>query len=387
MLRLILLTDFTEAFAHNLQRGILNYSKGREPWVVCRMPPSYKQRYGLSGVLEWALRWGADAIIAQFDNRDDVSLFRRNGIVALAQDYKQRFAEIPNITSRYHETGIRAADFFLSKGFRHFAFYGYRDTVWAEERCAGFRRRIGEAGFGDHFHEYLHPSVDRLWYYDSEPLTRWLSSLPRPTALMACDDTLGSRILEVCRVQGIRVPEELAVLGVDNDELTCALSDPPLSSVSLDIVRGGYEAARLIDSLRNDPSRRGEDIVIEPSVIIDRASTDVYATDDPEILQALRFIHRHLAESFSVADIVSRVPLSRRLLEMRFRQATGCSLHQYVTRLRVRRMAQLLVTTSLPLADIALETGLPDVRNLSRIFKGETGCTPMEYRRRHSSPL
>lgn len=330
MIRLILLTDFTEAFAHNLLRGILEYSKGREPWVVCRMPPSYKQANGIPGVLEWAKKWEVDAIIAQFDDTDEVELFRQNGIIALAQDFKSRFSVIPNITSRYKQTGQMAADFFLQKGFRNFAFYGYKDVVWSEERCMGFRDRIVEKGFGDCFFEYQKQSLENLWYYESEPVANWIKSLPRPVALIACDDTQGNKIMELCRVLGIKIPEEVAVLGVDNDEIICGLSDPPLSSVNLNIVKGGYEAARLIERLLRDKDAISEDVVIQPVTIVNRLSTDIYATDNPVILTALKYIHQNLVNKISVEDIVRQVPLSRRLLEIRFKQVTGQPIYQYI---------------------------------------------------------
>lgn len=246
MIRLILLTDFTESFSYNLLKGILVYSKSHEPWVVCRMPPSYKQTYGIEGVLKWAKTWQADAIIGRFDNDDNVELFRENGIIAIAQDYKSRFKKIPNITGNYHKTGKMAAEFFLNKGFQHFAFYGYRDTVWSQERCEGFYECIASRGFGNNFHTYQEQSLDDLWFYEAPPLLTWLKSLPQPTALMACDDNQGNRITEICKVNNIKVPDKIAILGVDNDEIICNLSDPPLSSISHNIARGGFEAAELI---------------------------------------------------------------------------------------------------------------------------------------------
>lgn len=381
MIRLILLTDFTEAFAHNLLRGILEYSKGREPWVVCRMPPSYKQANGIPGVLEWAKKWEADAIIAQFDDTDEVELFRQNGIIALAQDFKSRFSVIPNITSRYKQTGQMAADFFLQKGFRNFAFYGYKDVVWSEERCMGFRDRIVEKGFGDCFFEYQKQSLENLWYYESEPVANWIKSLPRPVALMACDDTQGNKIMELCRVLGIKIPEEVAVLGVDNDEIICGLSDPPLSSVNLNIVKGGYEAARLIERLLRDKDAISEDVVIQPVTIVNRLSTDIYATDNPVILTALKYIHQNLINKISVEDIVRQVPLSRRLLEIRFKQVTGQPIYQYISNLRMERFAQLLLANTEPVADLAVQVGLADAKNLARQFKEWKGCTPVEYRK------
>lgn len=383
MIRLILLTDFTEAFAHNLLRGILEYSKSREPWVVCRMPPSYKHTYGIKGVLNWAKKWEADAIIAQFDDDDDVGLFRKNGIIALAQDYKSRFSVIPNITSRYELTGQMAADFFLQKGFRNFAFYGYKDVVWSEERGMGFRDRIVEKGFGDNFYAYQKQALDSLWYYESEPLIQWIKSLPHPIALMACDDTQANKIMEVCRVLGINIPEEIAVLGVDNDEIICSLSDPPLSSVSLNIVKGGYESAQLIERMIQQKEQVCEDVIIQPVTIVNRLSTDIYATDNPAILAALKYIHQNLANKLNVEDIVKQVPLSRRLLEVRFRQVTGQAIYQYISDLRMERFSQLLLASTEPIADLAMQVGLADSKNLARQFKLWKGCTPIEYRKQN----
>lgn len=383
MIRLILLTDFTEAFAHNLLRGILEYSKGREPWVVCRMPPSYRERYGIGGVLKWAREWKADAIIGQFDDDDPVELFREHGIVVLAQDFKSRFTTIPNITSEYRLTGCRVADFFLQKGFRHFAFYGYTEVVWSDERCEGFRHRVASQGYGDEFREFQHQRLENLWFYESTPLVDWLKSLPRPTALMACDDNQGNRITEICRVNGIKIPEEIAVIGVDNDEMTCNLSDPPLSSIKLNIEKGGYEAAQLIERLILDADAPYTDVVIYPGPIVNRLSTDIYSTDDPYILIALQYIHQHLLTKISVTDIVRRVPLSRRLLEMRFKQVTGQPVYQYIFNLRMERFAQLLLASNDPIAEVAMGAGLVDYKNLARQFKAQKGCSPSEFRKRN----
>ena len=201
MIRLILLSDFTEFFPHNLLKGVLMYANSHEPWVVCRMPLSYKQTYGIKGVLKWAKTWHADAIIGRFDNDDNVEIFRENGIIAIAQDYKARFSNIPNITGDYYKTGRMAAEFFLRKGYQNFAFYGYRDTVWSQERCEGFYKCIAEHGFGNCFQSYQEQSLDDLWFYEAPPLLKWLQSLPLPTALFACDDNQGNRITELCKVK------------------------------------------------------------------------------------------------------------------------------------------------------------------------------------------
>ncbi len=251
MVRLIFLSDFTEAYAHHLLQGILTYAKQKdqEAWVVCRMPPSYKETYGIKGVVEWAKKWDANAIIGRFNHDDDIDLFRRNGIIAIAQDFKRRFNNIPNITSNYHDTGRLAAQFFIEKGYKHFAFYGYKDTVWSDERCEGFYEGIKEAGYSKNFYTYTNQQLETLWYYDTTPLLNWLNQLPQQTAVFCCDDNQGNKITEICKSNRIKIPEHLAVLGVDNDTTLCELSDPPLSSIHLDIEAGGYETAELIMNL------------------------------------------------------------------------------------------------------------------------------------------
>lgn len=386
MIRLILLSDFTESFSYNLLKGILAYSKSHEPWVVCRMPPSYKLTYGIEGVLKWAKTWQADAIIGRFDNDDNVELFRQHGIIAIAQDYKARFENIPNITGDYRKTGKMAAEFFLNKGFQHFAFYGYRDTVWSQERCEGFYECIAERGFGNSFHAYQEQSLDDLWFYEAPPLLSWLKSLPHPTALMACDDNQGNRITEICKVNNIKVPDKIAILGVDNDEIICNLSDPPLSSISHNIVRGGFEAAELIDRLLNDEENNRQDmqdVVIQPINIVNRLSTDFYSTTDMHIHTALKYIHQNIASDITVSDIVKQVPLSRRLLEIRFKQVTQQSIHKYIFNLRMERFAQLLLASDAPIADVAEQVGINNLKNLSRQFKTLKKVSPNEYRKEH----
>lgn len=384
MIRLIFLTDFTEAFPNHLMEGILSFAKDSgEPWVVCRMPPSYKDDYGIVGVLEWAKKWGADAIIGRFDNDEDVSCFADNNIVALAQDFKQRFSEIPNITSDYFATGEMAARFFLAKGFTHFAFYGYKDTVWSDERCEGFYRAIKTAGYGDNFMEYKRQRLEDLWFYESTPLVNWLKSLPPRTALFCCDDNQGNKITEVCNFSGIKIPLDVAVLGVDNDVTTCNLSEPTLSSVNLNIEKAGYESASLITRMMKHEQDVPRNVVIQPRGIINRMSTNIYATDDPAILKAMEFIHQNLKSQLSVKDVLKQLPLSRRLFEIRFKKITGKSVYNYMATRRMELFALMLQESDKPIADLAAEIGMNNYGNLARQFKAVKGCTPSEYRESH----
>lgn len=380
--RLILLTGSTQVYASGLLKGILEYSKGTDPWVVVRMPSYYKQVHGIAGVVGWAKDWKADAIIGQFEPTDNVSLFGQYGIVAVAQDYQSRFKEIPNLTGDYVNMGRMAAQYFIQKGFRNFAFYGFNDVVWSDERSLGFRSRLLESGLGDRYYEFLQTSLNTRWYYDADSLAMWLLSLPRPVALFACDDNSASRIVEVCRTRQVRIPEDVAVLGVNNDDVLCNLSYPSLSSISLDVERGGYDVAQLIDTLLSDPHSDPHDVVVRSVNIVERMSTDIYATDDAAILKVLHYIHQHLSSPLSVQELVEQVPMSRRLLEMRFKAATGQSIHQYILDLRMERFSQLLLSSDEPIQVLAMDLGLQEPKNTARQFKARKGMTPAEYRKR-----
>lgn len=387
MVRLIFLSDFTEAYAHHLLQGILTYAKQKdqEAWVVCRMPPSYKETYGIKGVVEWAKKWEANAIIGRFNHDDDIDLFRRNGIIAIAQDFKRRFNNIPNITSNYHDTGRLAARFFIEKGYEHFAFYGYKDTVWSDERCDGFYEGVKEAGYGKNFHTYTNQQLETLWYYDSTPLLNWLKQLPRQTAVFCCDDNQGNKITEICKSNRIQIPEHLAVLGVDNDTTLCELSDPPLSSVHLDIEAGGYETAELIMNLMTQKDFQPQDVIIKATSIINRASTNSFATDDMYINEALEFIHSNLDKALNVTDLVKKLPLSRRLLEMRFKKVTGRSVYNYIIYNRIEEFARKIHETDKPINEIATEMEFYNYSNLVQQFKQIKGCTPTEFRKRNKA--
>ena len=381
MVRLLFITDFTESFAYALLRGIIRYSnQSDEQWVVCRMPPAYKKTLGLKGVIKWAKKWGTDVVIGQFEASDPVDLFRRNGIVALAQDYKSKFDNIPNITADYLETGRMAADLYLHKGFRNFAFFGYKDVCWSDARCAGFRQRIEEAGYGDHFYIYDKQVIDNLWYYEAAPLEKWLRALPKPVAVMACDDNQGNALIEACNAAGVKIPSELSVIGVDNDEVICTLSNPTLSSIAVDIEQGGFETAQMAVRMIRDPFFRGADITLHPRRIVHRVSTSASATSDKEVLTALQYIRQNLGKKISDEDVLEQGPLSRRILEVRFKKVIGDSIYQYISKQRISRFGELLLETNDSIQEIAYKLGEDDAKGICRRFKVLKGCTPTEWR-------
>lgn len=382
-MRLLIITDFTESFAYKLLKGIVSYCREKEQWEICRMPPSYKKSLGIHGVVEWAKNWGADAVIGQFDVNEDVSLFARNGIVAVAQDYVRRFTEIPNITADYFGTGHMAADHFIEKGFKNYAFFGFRDVCWSDERYEGFRKAVEQAGYGANFYAYRMQDINTLWYYERGKLTDWLRSLPKPVAIMACDDNQGSNLIDACNSIGIKMPAEVSILGVDNDEMVCSLNTPSLTSIHVDIENGGYKTAALIEKLVGNPGLKVEDIILKPVKVVGRISTASYATDDEQIQKAVKFIHQNLNKKIAVKDVMKEVALSRRLLERRFKSVTGESIYQYISRFKVKLFADLLLDTNEQVINIAMNLGENDSKSISRKFKNVYGMAPNEWREAH----
>lgn len=386
--RILLLIDFSEEYSKNILRGITKYSRNFGPWKFCRMPSFYRETMGIDGILQWAREWGAHGIIGQFYNDSDLSKIIKAKIPIIAQDFKDRFTDIPNISGAYYDTGKMGAEYFLKKGFKNFAFYGFKNIVWSKERADGFEGILKKKGYTVHYFEHKKSRSRELWYYKPSALSRWLKSLPKPVAIMACDDDQGQHITEACRHAGIRIPEEVSVLGVDNDELICNLSDPPLSSISLDAEKGGYEAAKLMHLMIRNKVKKLYNIEVQPIQIVTRHSTDIYATNDAYISSTLHFIHQNIHTNLKVEKILQQVPLSRRSLEKRFQQITGFPIYKYIYNLRTEKFAQQLLETNKSVFEIALDIGLGDGKNISRTFKKIKGCTPNEYRKKfsHATP-
>ena len=380
MIRVLIISDFTESFSHKLLAGLVDYSRAKEQWIVRRMPPEYKAQIGIPGVIRVAKEWDVDAVIGQFEPTDDIGLFAENGIVAIAQDYKKKFTSIPNVTGDYIGTGRMAARFFIDRGFKNYGFFGFNDVCWSDERCDGFRREVEAAGYGGSFYAYRMQEIDMVWYYQRNRLREWLLSIPKPIAIMACDDNQGANLIEACHSVGIKIPSEVSVIGVDNDETLCSLGSTTLSSVQVDIERGGWEAAALVERLVADPAAPVEDVVLKPVKIVQRMSTAAFATDDQQILKAILFIHKNALKKISVSDVMAEAALSRRLLERRFKEVTGKTLYEYITAQKLKYFAEQLEDTDEQVINIALSMGENDTKSIARRFKQIYGCTPVEWR-------
>ena len=282
--------------------------------------------------------------------------------------------------------GSLAAEHFLERGFWNYAFCGFEGRVWSQHRQEGFVARLAEAGFSCQVYQPPRLKHGLSWKQELPMVTSWLKSLPRPVAMMACNDIRGRQVLEASLLSGLNVPEDVAVVGVDNDQFMCNLSNPPLSSVAVNLNQAGYQAAELLAGLMCGKVRRPQQIVAEALWVVPRRSSDVIATEDRHVAAALRFIRDHARESIGVDDVVRQSGISRRGLEIRFQKTLGRSIRGEIERTRLVLTKQLLVETNLPAEQIARLAGFCGLSYLSGVFRREAGMTLTQFRRRMRIP-
>ena len=378
MIKILVLIDYSSEFSRRLMKGLINYSKANGPFTFYRLPSYYKSLYGKDGIVELAKEWNADAIIALWDHEKTNRLKQLN-IPVLLQNFKERSRFYSNITGDYYGTGVMAAKFFIQRKFKNFAFYGNKGVVWSRERGEGFQSEVEKVNGNFSYFETENLRGGE-WSTSHIMLDKWLLSLRKPVALFACDDNFALQISEICKINNIKIPQDISLLGVDNDDLICNLSDPPISSIVLDVEKGGYEAGRLIHQLINKEKTEQFNIIINPTRFELRQSTELYNIKDENINKIVQFILEEFDTDISIEALSKIVPLSRRNLEVKFKNEIGTSIYQFILKIRINHFANLLLTTERSLFDLALESGFNDCKNISRIFKKFKGCTPVEYR-------
>ena len=294
---------------------------------------------------------------------------------------------IPYVATDNEAVAKIAAEHLLVHGFQSFAYCGYPRTainVWSDLRADAFEECIKAAGYPCSIYRGRHRNP-RRWEALLQGLMEWISSLPKPVGLLAANDARARHVLEACRRLNLRVPEDVAVLGVDNDELMCELAMPPLSSVIQGTDRMGYEAAALLDQLMNGQTPEKQRLVIQPVGIATRQSSDVMAVDDELVSQAVRFIRQNGNMRIQVTDVVKRLNVSRSTLDARFRALLGRSVHEEIQRVQIGHAKDLLINTNLPLKDVAKQSGYNNIQYMTMVFRREMNTTPGEFRKEHST--
>ncbi len=376
--RVALIVETSLASGRDILCGIARYLRAHGPWSIYHEPRSLEE-----SVPPWLLHWQGDGIIARIQNRPIAE-----AVIAAGLPVVDVLGLVPGLPVPLVHVDDRAiarlgAEHLVERGFRHFGFCAVEGANWSDARQAGFETIVREAGF-DCSVCRLPPDTRGLanWEAQQDLLTEWVRSLPRPVGVMVCNDPRGQLVLEAARRAGAAVPEQVAVIGVDNDEPLCEISSPPLSSIRPDHERVGYEGAALLDQMLRGAPAPQEPVYVPPAGLITRLSTDVLAIDDPNVATAVRFIREHACDGIGIDDVVAHVPLSRSTLQRRFRKVLGRTVHEEILRIRLRRVHELLVDSDLSLESVADKAGFAHRQYLGEIFKARTGYTLAQYRAR-----
>lgn len=368
-----LLIETSNAYARGLLQGIVHYIREHQPWSFHLMeqgrgddPPA------------WLEKWNGDGIIARIETPRIAGAVVRAAVPAVDVSAARLVPALPWVETDDESIARLAAEHLLERGFKHFAYCGDARFNWSTWRERNFCAAVEAAGQSVHRYQLATGAGDLA--AEARDLRRWLEALPKPVGIMACYDIRGQQVLDACRQAGLAVPAEVAVIGVDNDELLCDLASPPLSSVIPNAHRTGYEAAALLNKLMAGRTVPPKAHLIPPLGVAARQSTDVLAVDDRDIARAVQFIREHACEGIAVGDVLQAVPLSRRVLEQRFQRLLGRTPREEILQVRLNRVKQLLSETDLPLYLVAERTGFEHVEYLSVVFKRETGVTPSAFR-------
>lgn len=331
--------------------------------------------------------WHGDGIIADFDDPNVAAAVRRSKLPAVGFGggfgWYLRDSEIPYFFSDQARIGEIAANHLVERGFRNFAYCDYARSptnVWSEERQSSFAATLARRGFSCAVYSPRNKTV-RQWNSVLSSIGNWLLSLPKPIGVLGANDRRAYHVLEACRASQIRVPEAVAVLGVDNDEMLCQLSNPALSSIEQGAKQIGYKAAALLESMMSGARPRKMHNVISPIGIVTRKSTDVLAIEDKVAANAMIYIRSHFHLGISVADIVSALGTSRSTLEVRFKASVGQSVHEVIRKIQLDRARELIAETTLAMKEIASNTGFRSVQHMTSLFGEAFGQTPAKYRK------
>lgn len=394
--RLALLLESGLSFDRAIARGVGEYIREHRGWVIQMDPMLEVSAHSLRHL-------DPDGIICVFQSGGMKAALELAEVPIVAVGaYNQaddKYPKTPIITSNQVEIGRIAARHFIDQGFKSFAFcpgVGDSHLQWNREREQGFEEILAAEGYSySRFESANGGKMDMT--ASMKAIGHWLRKLPKPTGVFVYFDGLARWVLDACVLEDINVPREIAVLGVDNDRWICELSQPRLSSVDPNVEKIGYLAAETlaaqIECLHQDlPQNKGPGIAIphltrvNPVGVLARESTETMAFNDSDVAFAVRYIRGHACDPIIPADVLKVTGMSHSTAYRKFMKHLGRSIHSEIQRVQMKRMKELLVSTNLNVSAIARQSGVNNVRYMTKIFREATGCTPTEFRRSESTP-
>lgn len=373
------LVDTATGWGRRLIRGVLNYSQ-HGLWYL------WIKSGGQETPLWLPPDWRGDGIIARIGTPTAARRVRAAGVPAVnISAIELPGVEFPRVATDLVAAGRLAAKHLLERGFVHFAYYGLTHRPYVDRHYQGFARTVASVCIDCPFLGTTSDSgagARTAWSTRQRRLARWLKTLSKPVAIVTWTTELGRELIQACRREGFLVPEQVAVLAADNDDLLCEACSPSLSGIALTSERIGFEAAKLLDRLMHGEAPPAGPLLLEPTGVVARQSTDTLAVDDPDLARAIAFIRSHAADPIQVPDVLREVPVSRRWLERRFHEVLGRGPAAEIRRVRLARAKRLLAETDLPVPEVARLAGFGSREYLAAVFAAELDLSPRQYRNR-----
>jgi len=377
--KIAILLETSRLLGRGMHQGIVNYSRIHGQWILhVWLTDELTDSFDL-------LKWQGDGIIARIPNARIETMVRQTGLptvgVMLSEKQRKRlnFSEI-NVES--YEAAVLCAEHLLERQYSTFAFVGEVNNIdWSQERFDGFRSRLRQAGFDCHC--YVSAAFPHNnWQEDRIRLGNWLAQLPKPVGLLAAYDWRGKQVIDVCYERKISIPDEVAVIGIDNDQLICEYCCyQPMSSIGFDTVFGGYKAAEILDGMMHGTLKEPTRFRVPPLHVVTRLSTDRYRLDDPLLVRALQIIRVGTPERITVEKLCRLLDTSKNTLEKKFKKQFDCTVLQKINQTVIERIKILLSETTMTIAEIAEHCLFDSDTNLCKFFKRETGRTMGDWRK------
>lgn len=377
MIKILLLTDYSQESERRFLNGFVKYTDTQGGCIFYPMSHLISEtRDNSKEIIRLAKKFKVDAILGLWHNIDTEEA-KKLGIPIFLRTYRKEYPDFPMLTGYYKDFGAYAADYFINQNFHNYAFIGRKDIIWSTFRREGYCGQVASVRKKEAF---VYEVED--FQSETEAISTWLHSLPKPTALLACNDFMARQVTEICLLENIRIPEDISLLGVDNDEFMCNISSPTLSSIRLNFEKHGYDLAKILFKMIREKQIWPARIAVEAIGVVERMSTRHKIISDPYIREIVEFIKHNYTQDIDIRKLVSFIPLSRRAIELKFKKEMHpYTITSYLTKLRLDHFCHLLEHTSIPIKEAAEQSGFIESSNFSTIFRKHMGCTPSAYRK------
>lgn len=377
--RVGVLVETHSGVGRDILMGIARYVRESGPWALHL--DATEGIYINKSLPDWLSTWSGDGIIGRFSSKEVAAVALRANVPIVNVLVDEHDLKLPLVHVDDAAVGRLAAKYLLDRGFKNFGFVERKGARWSDTRKNAFIKTIAAEGFKcGTLAVTVFPNMPGGWDQFVSEAADWLTAQPKPLGLMLCYDLIGPMLTQACRRAGLAVPEEVAMIGVDNDQPICAICDPPLTSVCANHEEVGYQGAALLDQLMSGQKPPKQSILLPPGAVMVRGSTAGAVIEDSVISTALRLIREHACAGLQVQELCKHVSISRSVLQRRFLEIMGHSLHEEILQTKLRKAQELLRETELPLKVIADKAGFTHVEYLGAVFKTRLGTTPARYR-------